>query len=516
MKKRYNALEDGESLRDKLIGLGEHSIRKNYYPELQLRLAELERFRSLLDESHDAIFLIELPSGRLTDISESACRMLGYDRRDLFAMSLHGDADKSMVKFLNDVVSRIKNDDLGDQVIIETMLPSRNKPAIPVEITIRQAVFYDQTYAVAVARDVTERKLADEELRKYREHLEELVAERTAELAVAKERAESANRSKSTFLANMSHELRTPMNAILGYSKLMQSDASLSREQVEYLNIINRSGTHLLALINNLLEISKIEARRVMLDTGPFDLRALLHDMNMMFRIETNSKGLHFGLEVHDVVPHFIMSDEARLRQILINLIGNAVKFTSKGSVSVSVSVASRDQEEMRLVVEVVDTGMGIAEEESDKLFQYFEQTASGRSSAGGTGLGLAISREYAHLMGGDISMTSRVGQGSTFRLEIGIQPVEQMEPGIFIVNQGEAGEKQEFDEDLVMGVTVGLPEHLHKELRESVLRLNEVQIMQAIERIIDHDGITGSILKRLAENMEYDRLLDIMEESNT
>ncbi len=276
--------------------------------------------------------------------------------------------------------------------------------------------------AIESVRDITSRKRAEDELKKHRERLEELVKERTAELSLAKEAAESANEAKSVFLANMSHELRTPMNAILGYSQLMQRDASLRPEQREYLNTINRSGEHLLALINNVLEIAKIEARRIFLEPVTFDLQALLCDLGMMFKVRTDAKGLRLDLEGISDLPYYIVADQNKLRQILINLMGNAVKFTDKGGITVRYAVEEYTTVELRLTVEVADTGVGIAEDEQDKLFRTFEQTASGRRSESGTGLGLAISREYARLMGGDIALISRAGEGSTFRLEVPVK----------------------------------------------------------------------------------------------
>ena len=257
------------------------------------------------------------------------------------------------------------------------------------------------THFVAVKEDITERKRV------------------AAELQRAKEVAEAATQAKSTFLANMSHEIRTPMNAILGFSQLMQRDATLTPGQKHHLDTISRSGEHLLTLINDILEMSRIEAGRVALNPANFDLHTILHDVERLFRIRTDAKKLQFTVERVGDVPRFVFGDEGKLRQILINLLGNAVKFTERGSVALRVRAPRRESGGFHVVAEVADTGPGMSPEELGRLFQHFEQTSTGRKSGGGTGLGLAISRQLARLMGGDITVSSQVGQGSIFRLEL-------------------------------------------------------------------------------------------------
>jgi PAS domain S-box-containing protein len=245
------------------------------------------------------------------------------------------------------------------------------------------------------------------------------------ELAIAKTAAESANQAKSAFLANMSHEIRTPMNAILGFSQLMLRESGLTAGQRQNLDTINRSGEHLLALINDILEMSKIEAGRVRLNIADFDLHALLGDLEQMFRLRTDAQRLRFSIDCQGV-PQFVKSDEGKLRQILTNLIGNAVKFTRKGSIAVRLQAVADETQPLRLRGEVEDTGPGIAPDDLQRLFREFEQTESGLRAGGGTGLGLAISRQFTRLLGGDLTVESTVDEGTTFHFEI---PVEIGQP---------------------------------------------------------------------------------------
>ncbi len=267
-------------------------------------------------------------------------------------------------------------------------------------------------------------------VRSIKQHSRELkiqVAERTVELAGAKEKAEVANRAKSTFLANMSHELRTPLNAILGFTQLMARDPNVKPMQQEYLETISRSGEHLLGLINDVLTMSKIEAGRATLQENACDLHKQLRGLQEMFKLRTDEKGLTLLLDVALDVPRYVYVDKGKLRQVLMNLLSNAVKFTEEGGVTLRVGRQDAEAVDSKLesstpimlLIEVEDTGAGISPEEMDILYDPFIQTASGQQSNEGTGLGLPISRQYVNLMGGELRAKSIMGQGTTFRVQI-------------------------------------------------------------------------------------------------
>ena len=255
-------------------------------------------------------------------------------------------------------------------------------------------------------------------------------ADLLCEMKQAKENADLANQAKSSFLTNMSHELRTPLNAILGFSQLLQRDKNISPHQKETLNIINRSGEHLLQLINDVLEMSKIEAGKVSLQNNDFDLDELLNSLQQMFSLKAESKGLQLVFQRADTLK-YVRTDEQKLRQVLINLLSNGIKFTSTGRVSLRVEVESNSDRCDRQVIFVVeDTGIGIAANELEDALKPFSQTRSGRQSGEGTGLGLPLSYKLVQLLGGKIELKSQINKGTVVKFAI---PIQQAQKNQFI-----------------------------------------------------------------------------------
>ncbi len=244
-----------------------------------------------------------------------------------------------------------------------------------------------------------------------------------ADLMEAKARAEAANREKSAFLANMSHELRTPLNAVLGFSRLLKSGPDVTSHQQEALDIIVRSGEHLLNLINNVLDMAKIESGRIVLEESEVDLHQLLHEMQSLMGVGAMEKGLHFALENVADLPRFVVVDAGKLRQVLLNLVGNAIKYTESGGVKLRAKTVSRNGAERAQVrFEVEDSGPGISREDCQRIFFPFVQLGERVLTRAGTGLGLAICKQYVELMGGQIDVASEPGKGSVFHFHIPVR----------------------------------------------------------------------------------------------
>ncbi|QTA82834.1 Two component system response regulator/histidine kinase [Desulfonema limicola] len=340
------------------------------------------------------------------------------------------------------------SDNMPDLILLDVVMPEINgfdicrilkadekTKEIPVIFITVLADIEDKVkgFAVGGADYVTKPFQQDEVTARVRTHLKiqhqkKLLQQQALELAEARNTAEKANKAKSIFLANMSHELRSPLNTILGFSQLMANARELPSEFRENAEIISRSGEHLLNLINDVLDMSKIEAGRVTLNEQIFDLHYLINDIVSMFRLKAEEKNLQLLAEWSDDVPRYVRSDEIKLRQILINLLSNAVKFTLKGRICLRVSMINNlfpdmvNLDSQNLFFEVEDTGPGISEEESGSLFKAFVQTKTGKGLQQGTGLGLPISKKFVQLMGGDIKVVSKAGINTIFSFYIKVK----------------------------------------------------------------------------------------------
>ncbi|WP_448602990.1 PAS domain S-box protein [Thermoleptolyngbya sp.] len=392
---------------------GHHCFLKDISDRKQAEAAlarELAYRKALFEASVDGI--VVLSGGTILEANASFARMLGYSIEELKNLTV---ADWEAQWTAEELV-QIKAQFKDQSHRFETRHRRKDGSIYEVEISANPVDWDGQAVQLCICRDISDRKRAELELKQ------------------AKETAEAANSAKSTFLANMSHELRTPLNAILGFSQLLAYDPLLNASQREQLEIINHSGEHLLSLINDILEVSKIEAGRIKLKTNSFNLYQMLDGLIQLLSFKASEKGILLALDCAPNVPQYIVTDEGKLRQVLLNLLSNAIKFTEVGSVTMRVSVleTSAPSSEDRLSsesplapllhFEIIDTGCGIAAEEIEHLFNAFVQAKHSQKASEGTGLGLTISRHFVNLMGGDIHAQSVLGQGSTFAFSIQVQ----------------------------------------------------------------------------------------------
>lgn len=403
------------------------------------REAEIIHYRNLMEDIiewlPDPTFVIDAQR-RVIAWNHACEKMTGFAKADMlgkgdyaYAVPFYGEPRPILIDLVDipaadfekqyATVSRQADGSLSAEIFVARLNNGRGYHLWGTAVALRDS---SGTYygAIETIRDISERRKTEIELLQHREHLQELISERTSELELAKEAAEAANRAKSTFLANMSHELRTPFNALLGFSQIMAKDPAATPTQKENIAIILKSGEHLLALINSVLDLAKIESGKIQLEISDFDLSDLILDLITMLRGRAEAKGLQLFLDQSSSFPRFIKSDPGKLRQILTNLIGNAIKFTQQGHINIKLAVIAfnHDNDKLELVFDITDTGPGLAHEDLERIFHPFEQ-AKQKNLAEGTGLGLAIAREYIRLLGGDITATSELGRGSNFHFNI-------------------------------------------------------------------------------------------------
>jgi two-component system, sensor histidine kinase and response regulator len=386
-----------------------------------------QRFRILVEHAPEAILVYDLDRDRFVDANSSAQCMLGLSREALLArgpFDLYAGQQPDGLPLGLMMEEHLRRAMLGEPVLVERNVRRADGSIFPCEVRLVKLPMEGRRLVRSGIVDISERKHSEQELLGYRDHLEELVQQRTAALSVAVTEAESANRAKSVFLANMSHELRTPLNSVIGFSQMMADSSSMFEEEKHNLAIINRAGHHLLTLINDILELSKIEAGRMQLQTGPVDLNGLLDEVLEMVRMRSSDQGIALQIE-RSGVPTLVRLDGAKLRQVLLNLLSNALKFIEKGSVILSLACQAAEGGQVALAFAVRDTGSGIAEADLERIFEPFVQADSAVAQAG-TGLGLTISREFVRLMGGELRVDSTLGAGSVFHFDLRAPVLQQ------------------------------------------------------------------------------------------
>jgi PAS domain S-box-containing protein len=369
----------------------------------ELEMSE-EKYHILYDHSPGLLISVDVLTKQVVECNETLLQRLGYARNEIIGKKIfniyHPDSFDAAQKAFNQLLAT----DEVHNAELQLVKKDGGKIDVLLDATAHVDKKTGRKITLSIWRDITEHKLLERNI------------------IHAKEEAERANQAKSIFLANMSHELRTPLNAVLGFSEMLARDPQLNEKQKENLNIINRSGSYLLALINNVLDMSKIEAGRVELELASVDLSHLMHDVSDMMRPRAEAKHLQFVLELSPGLPQNVQVDMEKLRQVLINLLGNAIKFTEAGSVILRADADDLSNGKWQLHFEIEDTGLGIPADEIGDIFEPFMQAGHSASKQQGTGLGLAISRQFIHLihlMRGDITVQSTINKGSVFRFEI-------------------------------------------------------------------------------------------------
>ncbi len=360
-----------------------------------------QRLRALVSTAVDGVMIIDA-NGTVQEYNPACEQLFGYREDEVVGRNVKMLMPSPYREEHDEYLSRYRTTGNKRIIGIGREVEGRRKDGttFPMELSVGEARPGGQQVFVGIIRDITARKSAEQSLR------------------VAKEQAESASHAKSRFLANMSHEIRTPMNAVLGYTQLIETDPDMPDKYRRPLKAIHSAGNHLISLIDDILDLSKIEAGVMELDARDFDLGDLTEDISGMFAIRCEQKGLTWREDVH-IGERAVRADDRKLRQILINLLGNSVKFTDRGVISLKV-----EQSGQRYTFSVEDTGPGITEDAQERIFEPFQQAEEGEAK-GGTGLGLAITRRHIELMGGSLSLESTPGEGSCFRFELELPPAE-------------------------------------------------------------------------------------------
>ncbi len=403
------------------------------------------RLTAIFQGVHDAIFVIA--NNKILDCNSASLRLFKCSREQIIGrnpldfspkIQMHNELSETL---LSHYFIKAKE---GGSVSFEWVYQTLRNELFYAKVSLNITEINNKGNIVAIVRDITQEKLQKIELQNLNVELEEKqeeLSQQNEELQVQseellrqrgviekeREKAREASKSKSIFLASMSHEIRTPLNGIIGMLNLLK-ETPLNNEQSEFVDVIDVSSDSLLNIINDILDYSKIEANQLSIESIPINLRKITEDVLKILEFKAEEKGLILKLKIEDEVPDFFNSDSVRLKQVLINYCNNAIKFTSKGSVSIQISLVEKHLNKTKLKFEVIDTGIGISKENQTKLFKEFSQVDNSVSRKfGGTGLGLAISMKLAALMGGEVGLSSEEGKGSTFWFTANLEELDSI-----------------------------------------------------------------------------------------